>query len=338
MMPSGWLPKPFKLGASRALGEIKSAHLKNRLQRMATNNKSILAGPWLGEVGFELLYWVPFLAWFAKEFSVSPNRIVAVSRGGSESWYRHIAATYLDLFEMFSVSEFKQRNIERQRQLGEQKQLALTDFDRFIVSAVKERLGESSVQLLHPSEMYALFKHYWWGHTDELWIHRHTRYSTFSSDVMRFGLDGLPDKFTAVKFYFSKCFPQTTATRAFVSQILDRLREEQPVVSLSTGFKLDDHSEWEPCSLPRQISRLLTPQNNLQIQSAIVSRATKFVGTYGGFSYLAPFFGVRSMGVYADADAFSKSHLRMMRSVIDGSNFGAMQLVDSSADRPREIS
>ena len=338
MMPVGWLPRSFKLGASRVLGEIGSARLKNRLRRMATNDELILAGPWLGEVGFELLYWVPFLAWFAKEFSVSPNRIVAVSRGGSESWYRHIAATYLDLFEMFSISEFKRRNIERQRQFGEQKQFALSDFDRFIVSSVKERLDESSMQLLHPSEMYVLFKHYWWGHADEHWIHRHTRYSTFSNDVMRVGLDGLPDKFTAVKFYFSKCFPQTAETQAFVDRLLDRLREERPVISLSTGFKLDDHEEWEPCSLPRQISHLLTPQNNLQIQSAIVSRATTFVGTYGGFSYLAPFFGVSSMGVYTDANAFSKSHLKMMRSVIDGPDFGAMQLVDATADRLREIS
>ena len=43
----------------------------------------IVAGPWLGEVGFELLYWVPFLRWFAERFAVAPERLLVVSRGGT---------------------------------------------------------------------------------------------------------------------------------------------------------------------------------------------------------------------------------------------------------------
>jgi hypothetical protein len=29
-----------------------------------------------GEVGFELLYWVPFLRWFAERFDVPPERLI----------------------------------------------------------------------------------------------------------------------------------------------------------------------------------------------------------------------------------------------------------------------
>ena len=32
-------------------------------------SEPILVGPWLGEVGFELLYWIPFLRWFARDAS-----------------------------------------------------------------------------------------------------------------------------------------------------------------------------------------------------------------------------------------------------------------------------
>ena len=52
---------------------------------------TIVAGPWLGEVGFELLYWVPFLRWFAERFHVAPERLLVVSRGGTASWYRPFA-------------------------------------------------------------------------------------------------------------------------------------------------------------------------------------------------------------------------------------------------------
>ena len=54
---------------------------------MAAGSESIIAGPWLGEVGFELLYWVPFLAWCAERFAISPERWIIVSRGGTASWY-----------------------------------------------------------------------------------------------------------------------------------------------------------------------------------------------------------------------------------------------------------
>ena len=33
---------------------------------LVAQRETIVAGPWLGEVGFELLYWVPFLRWFAR--------------------------------------------------------------------------------------------------------------------------------------------------------------------------------------------------------------------------------------------------------------------------------
>ena len=37
------------------------------------------------------------------------------------------------------------------------------------------------------------------------------------------------------------------------------------------------------------IDHLMTPEDNLAVQTAVVAHATAFVGTYGGFSYLAPF-------------------------------------------------
>ena len=41
----------------------------------------------------------------------------------------------------------------------------------------------------------------------------------------------------------------------------------------------------------------LDVRENLAVQTALVAGASAFVGTYGGFSYLAPFLGVRDDGL-----------------------------------------
>jgi len=128
----------------------------------------------------------------------------------------------------------------------------------------------------------------------------------------------LPPHYVAVKFYFNECFPATTRNRAFVRDALRLLAANGPVVALSTELNIDDHAgdrvdEHGVRHLPEGIE----PARNLQIQSAIVAGADAFVGTYGGFSYMAPFHGVKSLAFYSDAGGFSQKHLHMARSAFD---------------------
>src|SRR5471032_935964 len=93
------LPRPMRLAASAYFARRCSARLERDLAAMAARPEPIVAGPWLGEVGFELLYWVPFLRWVAERFHVQPERLMIVSRGGTASWYRPFAARYSDVFD-----------------------------------------------------------------------------------------------------------------------------------------------------------------------------------------------------------------------------------------------
>jgi hypothetical protein len=65
-----------------------------------------------------------------------------------------------------------------------------------------------------------------------------------------------------------------------------------------------------------EISHLLTPDNNLLVQSAIVAGARRFVGTYGGFAYLAPLCGVPALSSYSEPESFSKRHLNLIHDVL----------------------
>jgi hypothetical protein len=134
-----------------------------------------------------------------------------------------------------------------------------------------------------------------------------------------------------VKFYFNDCFPDTPDNRAFVRRTLQRLSERGPVMSLATGLRLDDHASDESELLDvRPLPADMHPRENLAMQTSLVSGASAFVGTYGGFSYLAPFLGVRSTAYFANPKGYSPRHLLMARSALQSIGAGGLLNVRSS--------
>jgi hypothetical protein len=144
----------------------------------------------------------------------------------------------------------------------------------------------------------------------------------------------------AVKFYFNDCFPATDENRAFVRGVVRELAERGPVVSLTTGLQLDDHGgsdgdvfhDADGNPRVRALPAALHPRENLAVQTRIVAGASAFAGTYGGFSYLAPFLRVPTTAYFSDANGFSKRHLLMARSALDG--LGAGPLFSVVPSRP----
>jgi len=311
------VPAPLRHAASAWLARRSSARLERELASMAARPGPIVAGPWLGEVGFELLYWIPFLRWFAGRFGVGPDRLVVISRGGTASWYRSLAARYCDVFDDVTAETFRRQHDERVRAIGEQKQRRVAAFDRVVVESAARRAQLAGWSLLHPSRMYDLFDPYWWGHVSIDWVHEHARYAPLPQ-LPHEAFTETVGPYVAVKFYFNECFPATAANREFARRVLLALAARGPVVALSTGLEIDDHSGVRVDDLGvRYLPPGLEPVRNLQAQSAVVSRARAFVGTYGGFSYLAPFYGVKSVAVFSKADGFSRKHLHVAQSAFD---------------------
>jgi hypothetical protein len=306
------VPRAVRHGISAQLARVRAARLERDLATLASGTDVIVAGPWLGEVGFELLYWVPFLRWFADRFQVAPERLLVVSRGGTASWYQPFAAGYREIFDYLTPDDFRRRHDERVSANGEQKQTRALAFEHSLLRELTADVRHRT--MLHPSTMYRLFAPFWWGHVDVGWVLRYARYR-------RLGIPAAPgwappsEPYTAVKFYFNDCFPATDQNRAFVRETVTRLAARGPVISLATGLHLDDHGGCDAHipglrSMPAQVS----PRDNLAMQTTIVAGASAFVGTYGGFSYLAPFLGVPSHAYYSDPQGYSQRHLLMARS------------------------
>ena len=291
---------------------MQAQRLERDLRRLVAQRETIVAGPWLGEVGFELLYWVPFLRWFAERFRLPPDRLLVVSRGGAASWYRPFTAGYREIFDHLTVEEFRVLHDERVAANGEQKQTRVLEFEHRLLQRLTADVEHRT--MLHPSSMYRLFSPFWWGHLDERWVHQRASYARLAPAAVP-GLVLPSGPYTAVKFYFNECFPATPDNRAFARGVVRDLARNGPVVSLTTGLRLDDHDGDDIRDAGvRLLPENLEPRENLAVQAALVAGASAFVGTYGGFSYLAPFVGVPTTAYFSNPAGYSPRHLLMAQS------------------------
>lgn len=299
---------------AKSLPEERQLHGEaKRIGRTAALEKRpVLVGPWLSEVGFEVLYWVPFLHWLTDQSGLDSSRLVAVSRGGSHSWYGGLCDSYREIFASMSVDEFRDLTESRWEAVGGQKQMELTKWDRLVLDKGAGDLSWNRHSVLHPSLMYRMFRPYWRGKAGIDHVLEHVRFKRFETPDPGPWAERLPDDFVAVKFYFRPSFPDTPENRRRVTNVVRSLAEEIPVVVLSTGHSFDDHADVDPGVEDNIILlRDVPPEENLHVQSVALSRARGFVGTYGGFSYLSPFYGLPSVGLYSDYSHFLPSHLEV---------------------------
>lgn len=285
-------------------GQQPERRLFETLDQMASSTRPLLIGPWTGEVGFELLYWIPFLEWARAHWQLSPEREVIVSRGGVASWYGRDAGHYVDIFSLVDPEEFRTAVADEKR-----KHRRPGVFDERVTQAVVGRRGLGEVDHLHPGLMYRAFAPYWSDEAGYALIDQFTRPRLLDAPADAVPA-GLPADYVAVRFYFSGCFPATEENRTFARGVVSSLAERTPVVVLNPGFSLDEHSDWIPDSRDRiiPITDGLTAERNLAVQSAVIASARAFVGTYGGYSYLAPLYKVPAIAFYS-RPSFKLHHL-----------------------------
>jgi hypothetical protein len=176
--------------------------------------------------------------------------------------------------------------------------------------------------------MYPLFQPFWKQRENVRRVEQYTAHRLLDPAAVPTVERPLPADYVAVRFYFSACFPDTAANRDFVETVIARLAESTNVVLLNTGLEMDDHRDYAPGGRRERIHHvedLMTPERNLAVQTAIIAGARAFVGTYGGFSYLAPLYRVKSLAFYSDYDAFFAHHLDFAQRVFR--RLGAASLV-----------
>ena len=313
-----------RIGGSQGT-QAEERRVGKQLDRMAASKGPIVIGPWSGEVGFELLYWIPFVEWVRSQWDLTSRRQVVISRGGVASWYRVSPDDYEDTFSRRSPEEFRAAVAAEKR-----KQRRSHDFDRTLVGEVAAARRLEDVSVLHPGLMYRLFEPYWSDDAGYARIDQFTRYRQLTAPVAE-SVPDLPSDYVAVRFYFSECFPDTPENRSFARAAVEALAERTTVVLLNPGFQVDDHSDWALHASPRviTIADRLTPASNLAAQTAVIAKARALVGSYGGYSYLAPLCGVPAFGFYS-RQTFKLHHLHAAQRAFERLGAPALTCVETS--------
>lgn len=279
--------------------------IERQLTAIAGGSDPIIAGPWLSEVGYEALYWVPFLRWFVDRWGVSPSRVIAMSRGGAASWYGDVAERYVEMLDLLTPAEFARRNDVR-RNSGDQKQLRPGAMDAELIAMARHATGVSQTRVLHPSLMFQLFRPFWFGNRPLDFLLRRTRFAPLTVPAPSFAL---PTPYVAVKFYTAAALPDSPANRQAMRAMIRGAARDAHIVNLDTGLTLDEHEDYLFEHLPvTSIRAHLTPQNNLAVQSSVIAGASAFLGTCGSLAWLAPMLGVPTVAAYSD-DRFLRPHL-----------------------------
>ena len=284
--------------------------IERDIAAVARGRQPIIVGPWLSEVGFEVLYWIPFLRWFEDRYRVDRERVIAVSRGGVAEWYRDVAAGYVEIFDHVDPDTFSRRNAERREdsESGGQKQTTPGALDRDVIAAARRAGGLEHAAVCHPSLMYRLFNRFWFGNRALDLVISRTRHVPLTvappADL------GLPARYIAVKFYTGAALPDTAEYRCALREMVRLMALRLPVVTLDTGMTTDEHEDYLFRDVPNVISLRdrLTPQTNLGLQASVIAGAQRFVGTCGSVAWMAPMLGVDTIAVYAE-ERFLVSHI-----------------------------
>jgi len=331
--------------------------IDREIAALAASSRPIIVGPWLAEVGYEVLYWVPFLRWFQDAFGVPADRLVVVSRGGMESLYRDFAGGYVDIFDLTTPEQLAARNAQRRSEGegGGQKQSAASRLDEELIAAVRAKRGLGEVAVCHPSLMFRLFRNVWHGNLpfDLLW--RRTRHvatsrSQRTGPIARALPPGIPEDFIAAKIYAGPALSTHEATREAVRAVIAQAATIAPVVLLEADVGIDEHRDFDLDGIPNVISArpLMSPRTNLDVQLALIARSRFFLSACGGLAWHAPFMGVPTVAIY-DSDHLLAPHLFVTRhaSALTGaaeftpidlrgmSRIGLARLPTSVADRVR---
>ena len=336
--PSALTPKPgrYRDPAKRSWkwGGAEAEEVRELVTQLGRSRKPILVGPWLSETGFELLYWIPFVAWAKAYANLDPDKLIVVSRGGAAPWYSHLTSNYEELLTHYTPDQFRQRNEARvAAQDGRMKHLEVSDFDREIIDKVKVARGLHDVEILHPSAMYGLFEHFWFQRAPVTLIEMFTQFSALPPTPPFALRDQLPERYVVAKFYANSALPGTAENQAFVASFLADLAQHTDVVLLNTADRYDDHHDFPPELRGRihRIDHLMRPENNLAIQTQVIRGAEAFVGTYGGFCYLAPLLGVDTLSFYSRPTTFRFDHLEVAKRVFSGLRCGAFVELETRA-------
>lgn len=288
-------------------------------RHLAASQRPILLGPWRSEVGFELLYWIPFICALRERYGISRDRLIAIGRGGSAAWYD--AAGTADLYERMPVDEARTISVQASQQTGSMKQIGSADWERHVCALTAHGLGLKKYHVFSPSWMYQLVAPFWEGQQPIGWLDQHLLQAVKmpAPPLAPELASQLPAKYVAMRWYARPTWPLREDLVLWTRKAVAAVAERTPVILMDSGIHADDHADIALGNIPNVLKLSdfteQTPLNNLAIQSSVIARASAYVGTYGGMAQGAMRWGVPTVALYDQFGQTSPAHLHLSQSL-----------------------
>ena len=270
-------------------------------RKISNADEVLFLGPWLGEVGPELQYWIPYLQQAKSRGFFGKKRIIAISRGGVEAWYTRVADEYVDVYDHLSPNEY--RNIRLQIMKTTQKQVSIHPWERHFTEEVARKRQINSYSLIHPSMMWRIVVAWLQERLPLTRVLSQLRFQDLSISTSAYAdfVNGLrlPKNFIVARFYTSHVFKAKRESVEVVKKILQKVSRLIPVVVFSMNYGLDDHGTF-PLPKTRRIMHVgsLPIRLNMGIQTEVIRRSKGFIGTNGGLSVLPALVHIPVLSFY----------------------------------------
>lgn len=307
------------LGLIRHAPNFLTLRWKLFARHLAASTKPILIGPWRSEVGFEVLYWIPFLNAFRKRYGIAEDRLITIGRGGSAHWYR--TAGRGDLYEHVPVEMMRTIAAQEAQKTGSIKQHGEEAWERHVCGLAAQSIGIKHFHVLSPWWLYHLLAPYWEGTQPLRWLdgqllhEQRIQAPALSQELAA----QLPEKYVAMRWYVRPTWPLREDLALWTRKLIEATASRIPVVLIHSGLHVDDHADvsFGPMANVIDLKQVApqTPLNTLAIQSAVIQKAQGYVGTYGGMSQLAMRLGIPTVALYYEFGQTSPHHLYLTQAL-----------------------
>lgn len=299
---------PNALIRSLYFAKQQTRYLPNYLywKKLLGNADVVFLGPWLGEVGPELQYWIPYLIKIHDKGFFGNKNLIAISRGGVGLWYRKITAEYVELFDYISSTDFKAIRSRAFDAYHSQKQIKRIPLEDELIEKIAQKLGLRNYAVVHPSFMWKYVVAWLQERVKLETFNEYFEFNMFSNEdrnvVNQVDSLSLPKKYIVLNFYSNQLFPHTTQNQKFINELVKKLTVSFHLVWLSQSSRIDDHEKFNVNNNKKliKIGETFQLKENLALQTEVVRRSSLFIGTNGGFTILPGFLQVPCIAIYSN--------------------------------------
>lgn len=259
----------------------------------------LIAGPWMGELGFEILYWAPLIN------SLFCENLLVISRGGTSSIYPS-KSKYLELFEHIDQAHWNKFIGRRQRVLGGEKQRSVLPSEISVIKKILKNENINENRIMHPMQMFAMYN---FNSKSELFFQIQLL-EKLVEDLEFSKIAGKKQNSIFYDVYQREGLTQESLD-AFNQVNLKSLIGQFEVQIIRSSYS-DNH---QFVSLPRDINEntkvtetIVERKSNLQSKITQIMRSKRVITTNGGMAYLSLLLGTPTIAFQGEASHWNPHH------------------------------